>query len=517
MGRATIFNTVKYPNVGSNVFDLSHEVKLTCKMGQLVPVMVMDCVPGDKVTIANETLVRLAPMVAPVMHLINMFIHYFFVPIRLVWPNWEKFITTGEYLSTPPAFPYLGINQTDDGVGSLSNYLGLPVTGSMFGGPSVSPVPHACYQFIYNEYYRDENLIPEVAYELVDGNNNPTAVDLKTLRKRAWEHDYFTSALPFAQKGSPVAIPIGQLDDVPVKIDQNTILPNTDLEYVWKATSGDSFPSNTPNAVGINAGTPNVALPALNQLYADMSNATATATTINDLRTAIRLQEWLEKNARGGTRYIESNLVHFGVRSSDQRLDRPEYITGSKSPVVISEVLNTTGESGGLPQANMAGHALSVNSGRQGSYYCEEHGYIIGIMSIVPRTAYQQGIPKHFLRNEPTEWFWPSFANLGEQEIQNQELYMDAAVPTGLFGYIPRYAEYKYIPSRTAGEFMSSLNFWTMTRVFSSEPALNQAFIECVPTTDIFAVPSAPDHVYVQLLNNIKAVRKMPKYGTPSF
>lgn len=509
MSRATLFNTVKYPQVGSNVFDLSHEVKLTCKMGDLVPVMIMDCVPGDRVKIANETLVRLAPLVSPVMHLINVFIHYFFVPMRLIWPNWESFITTGEYLSTPPAFPTVPFFPGTIQPGSLANYLGLPLTAT--NGLTVSAAPFAAYQFVYNEYYRDENLIPVVNYELIDGNNGSNS-HLFNLRKRAWEHDYFTSALPFAQKGSPVAIPISTIGDTPVYI-----YPQSDYSSGNASFTNMSAGPATTGVIAAVDPAPGYTDPNASQLYAQTSNLNATPTTINDLRTAIRLQEWLEKNARGGTRYIESNLVHFGVKSSDARLDRPEYITGSKSPVVISEVLNTTGETSGLPQGNMAGHGVSVTSGKQGNYYCEEHGYIIGIMSIVPRTAYQQGVHRHWLRNTATDWFWPSFANLGEQPIQNIEIYADAAVQTDTFGYIPRYAEYKYIPSRTAGEFMTTLDFWTMTRNFATEPALNQQFIECDPTTDIFAVPSAPDHVYVQCLNNVKATRKMPKYGTPTF
>jgi hypothetical protein len=256
-----------------------------------------------------------------------------------------------------------------------------------------------------------------------------------------------------------------------------------------------------------------------NQLFASADNMEVQPTTINELRRAFRLQEWLEKNARGGTRYIENILAHFGVKSSDSRLQRPEYITGVKSPVVVSEVLQT-GQSDTTPQGNMAGHGISVTSGRTGSYYCEEHGYIIGIMSVMPKTAYQQGIPKTFLKNDPLDYFWPSFAHIGEQEVQVQELYAYTSNKENTFGYVPRYAEYKYMPSRVAGDFRTTLDYWHLGRIFDSEPSLNQDFIECTPsaTSRIFAVED-PDaqKLYCHVLNKIKAVRPMPKYGTPSF
>lgn len=198
----------------------------------------------------------------------------------------------------------------------------------------------------------------------------------------------------------------------------------------------------------------------------------------------------VRKNARGGTRYIESILSHFGVKSSDSRLQRPEYITGVKTPVVISEVLNTSGTVDQLPQGNMAGHGIAVSSGRSGSYYCEEHGYIIGIMSVMPKTAYQQGIPRTFLKFDPLDYFWPSFANIGEQEVANRELFAFTNTGSNTFGYVPRYAEYKFMPSRVAGDFATSLDYWHLGRIFNTQPSLNGTFIECTPeaTDRIFAV-----------------------------
>ena len=252
----------------------------------------------------------------------------------------------------------------------------------------------------------------------------------------------------------------------------------------------------------------------------------ATAASINELRRAFRLQEWLERNARGGSRYIEVILAHFGVQSSDARLQRPEFLGGSATPMSISEVLQTSNTAEGptsadeTPQGNMAGHAVSVGSSNRVAYKCEEHGYIIGIMSVMPKSAYQQGVPKHFTKFDKFDYFWPSFANIGEQAIQKKELYNDITDGKNdeTFGYTPRYAEYKYIPSTVHGEMRKSLDFWHMGRIFASRPELNQDFIEMDHTevSRIFAVEADSEDVYVYLHNHIKARRPMPYFGTPT-
>jgi hypothetical protein len=388
--------------------------------------------------------------------------------------------------------------------------MGLPLLSSGSGySADVNALPFAAYQCIYNEYYRDQNLISSVAFKLENGDNNANISDLCTMRKRAWEHDYFTAALPFAQKGQAVDIPIGSIEgDARVTWNSNIVDPGvTDIRGYTpggsyeQLTIGKSIP--TPGSVG--------------PLFADTSSLEVQPGTINDLRRAMRLQEWLEKNARGGTRYVENLLMHFGVRSSDARLQRPEYITGIKSPVVISEVLNTTGENAGLPQGNMAGHGIGVTSGNYGKYYCEEHGYIIGIMSVMPKTAYQNGIPRTYLKKDNLDYYWPSFANIGEQEVQNQELFAYTTEAEDTFGYVPRYAEYKYQPSRVAGEFTDSLDYWHLGRIFDTAPALNEDFVQCDPeqTKRIFAVQEGADSLYCHVYNKIQAIRPMPKFGTP--
>ena len=510
-----LFNSIQLNKPKKNVFDLTHDVKLSTNMGQLTPILTLECVPGDKFDLSCESLIRFAPMIAPVMHRMDVTMHYFFVPNRILWSNWEKFITEHNSEHVAPYMAYTNGDYTAMQK-KFMDYIGIPPVPVGGVSTNVSALPMAAYQCIYNEYYRDQNLQSPVDYKLTDGNNNTDAGDrerLTTLRQRAWEHDYFTASLPFAQKGAAVDIPLGTLSgDTRVTWNSDEV-PSSGINVLsYDATSptGNEYIGNTlPQNPSFPPGT-------TSSLIAKTSETSVDPSTINDLRRAFKLQEWLEKNARGGTRYIENILTHFGVRSSDKRLQRPEYITGVKSPVVVSEVLNTTGQTDGLPQGNMAGHGISVTSGKSGSYYCEEHGYIIGIMSVMPKTAYQQGIPRTFLKTDSLDYFWPTFANIGEQEVAKQELYAYTANANDTFGYVPRYAEYKYMPSRVAGEFRTTLNYWHLGRIFATEPSLNSDFIECDPTKRIFAVEDEEtDVLYCHVLNKIKAVRPMPKYGTP--
>lgn len=514
-----IFNSVKMTRPNRNKFDLTHDVKLSMKFGELTPVCVLDCIPGDRYTIGCESLIRLAPLVSPLMHRLDARIEYFFIPKRLIWPNWEKYITNTDLdPGTPgvkPAAPFFNINSEPSNWGRLLDYMGIPPHPVMEGlQEKISPMALAAYQFVINEYYRDQNLQNEIPYLLNDGDNTANT-DLTVLRLRAYEADYFTKALPFAQKGEQVTIPLSGFNDVPVIV--NPLEPPKAGAFIKANEQLTPGPGNIDVGYTVVQDTTHPE----GELWAKTSDVNETEATINELRTAFRLQEFFEKLARGGSRYVESILSFFGVKSPDARLQRPEYIVGVKSPVVVSEIVNTTGTTE-LPQGNMSGHGVGAVSGKYGKYFCQEHGFIIGIMSVMPKTAYQQGIPRHFLKTgDLYDHYFPQFANIGEQEVFNKEVYAwQGAAGMDTFGYNPRYSEYKFEPNRVAGDFRTTLDTWTATRIFDSPPSLNDDFVMCDPDdlNRIFAVTdTAVDKLYCHVLNKVYASKGMPKYGTPSF
>jgi len=519
--KANLFNKVKLTKPVKSLFDLSHDVKLSCNMGELIPILAEEVLPGDSYKISSEALVRFAPLIAPIMHKVNFYVHYYFVPNRILWPGWENFITNTKVGDALPVHPFIGYtpNKQFFQKGTLADYLGVPTWDTNpTANIKVNALPFAAYQKIYDEYYRDQNLIHKVFDEtfpgLVDGDNIAEVEKLCNLRKRSWMHDYFTSCLPFAQKGEAVTMPIGDIGHLPIVFNDDNIAGGEAQD-----SSDWDRPFPTP-AVHPIISPKDIDGSDDKRLYADGTNVTNTA-SINDLRTAYAVQRWLEKAARGGTRLIESILTMFGVRNQDARLNRPEYICGSVSPVQISETLNTTGTAE-APQGNPSGNALSINAGKQGSYYCTEHGWIIGIMSVMPVTAYQDGLHRKFTRglNDPTEYYFPDFANLGEQAVLNKELALNVLNVDNhnddVFGYIPRYAEYKYQNSRVCADMRTELDFWHLGRKIGVNQPLNQEFIECSPDNRIFAVDDPNiDHLWVHFYNNLKAVRPMPFFGSP--
>lgn len=530
MNKKNLFTQVERTHLNSNVFDLSHDVKMSCKFGYLYPVMWEDCIPGDKHFISIEAILRAAPLVAPVMHMWNLYFHSFFVPYRLLWTGrnsaggqtkYEQYMTGGDETVPvePPVWPYFELVPKNIVDSPLCQHLGLPINlanpTALTPSEKVSAMPFYAYQMIYNEYYRPQTLVNRYRDQAADGNNN-TYTSVLELRKRSWEHDYFTSALTSAQKGYPVNIPLGSQRVVlePAPSNMQLIRFASDHSLYNIATQNIASGGAVPSELSINSG-PQVVLDPNSTLVTD---DTGEATTIADLRRAFRLQEFLELSMRGGTRYAEFNLEMFGVKSPDGRLQRPEYITGSKSPIVISEVLNTTGTDD-APQGAMAGHGVSIANGRGASYYCTEHGIIMTIMSVVPKTAYQQGIAKKFLKiNNRFEHYFKQFEGIGEQEILKKEVMaFQGSVGEETFGYIPRYSEYKFANSRVAGDFMTTLDYWHTGRQFASMPGLNQAFVECTPDTRNFAVEDGTDYLWSQVFVKHKAVRKMSYFGSPHF
>ena len=408
-------------NPGRSVFDLSYEKKFTCDMGQLIPILCEEMVPGDIFTVGNESIIRFQPLVAPILHEINQYVHYFFVPYRLMWDDWEDFISggvTGDLTPSIPRWEPIGpvpgpAVPLDNTIGSLWDFFGFPTLVDPKGAYPLD-FPRRAYNFVYNEFYRDETLITEIA------------LDNQTILNRCWEKDYFTSSLPWQQRGTAPALPISGITsadfaaDIVSKAVWNTVNAysgtTVPLQFKDVDTTHTQNPLNSATKTAIESNTVTILKTILDNNIVDLS--TATTFDIADLRLAFQIQKWMERNARAGARYTEFLRAHFGVSPRDERLNRPEYIGGSKSPIIISEVLQTSSTDVTSPQGNLAGHGISASQSFAGKYKAEEYGVIIGIMSVMPRSAYQQGINRQWLRRTKYDFFFPEFANLSEQAIE---------------------------------------------------------------------------------------------------
>lgn len=462
-------------------------------MGELVPIGTTEVLPGDTLQQATSALVRASPLLAPVMHPVHVRVHHWFVPYRLVWEDWEDFITggpDGDNSSTFPTITFGGGTGAD--VGSLADYLGVVPS---VDGLEVSALPFRAYNLIYNNWYRDQDLETEAAISVASGADSTTDTDLLSC---AWEKDYFTSARPWEQKGPAINIPLGTT--APVTVTQGTDGEVTDAQIISKQQSGGGLAlSGTSSGASTNATLSGTA---------DLSNASTI--TVNALREAMGLQRYEEARARYGSRYTEY-LRYWGVKSSDARLQRPEYLGGGKQTIQFSEVLQTA--EGTDPVGELRGHGIGALKTNRYRRYFEEHGIVLTLMSVRPKTIYTQGLNRSLNRRTKEDFFQPELAHIGQQEVLNKEVYAAHTTPEGVFGYQDRYDEYRRNESTVAGEFRTStLDYWHLAREFGSDPALNASFVSCVPSDRIFAVNST-DTLWVMAKHSIQARRYVSKLG----
>ena len=543
-----LFSQIPRAQISRSVFDRSHGWKSTFDSGYLVPFLVDEVLPGDSFKVKFNFLARLSTPIVPTMD--NLFIDtfYFFVPYRLLWKHWEQFNGQQDYPGASTDYLVPQTSAPAEGgfpVGSLEDYFGLP-TGVT--GIKANELAARAYALIWNEWFRDENLQNPInlsSYAEISSASGLDDVGLgdagftgsHKLLRRGKRHDYFTSALPWPQKGPGVELPLN--GNAPVKSDGAVIFTNgssrnmgflvgnEDLSRgsVGVSTTNSSVLGSPGYYAGTGSDTNGVLLGLADRsnVYADLSSVTAA--TINSLRQAFQLQKLYERDARGGTRYTEILRSHFGVVSPDSRLQRPEYLGGSESPVIINPVVQSsaTGSTGAAtPQGNLAAYGLASSTSAKHGFTKSfvEHGIIIGLLNVRADLTYQQGIPRMFSRRTRFDFYWPVLAHLGEQAILNKEIYAQGtSADNDVFGYQERYAEYRYFPSMITGKLRStdpqSLDVWHLSQKFDNLPTLSAQFIEDnPPVSRILAVQNEPQFIIDSYIE-MKCARPMPVYGVP--
>lgn len=484
-------------------FSLSNYKLFSCDMGELIPCGLLEVLPGDTIQHSTSALIRCSPLLAPVMHPVHVNIRHFFVPHRLVWDDWEDFITGGPDGMDDSEFPTKQMNGTNNATGTLPDYMGIPRNEA--GNLLVSALPFRAFNLIYNEYYRDQDLQPERALETNSGVDSVTDISMCNVN---WEKDYFTSARPWEQKGPSITIPIGGV--APVKTTgtnvniRSTNAPNVDAAWYHAAANpADLYIANPGAAAG------SIRFGTSTGLQADLTGVSSV--TVNILREAMALQRYEEARARFGSRYTEY-LRYLGVRSSDARLQRPEYLGGGRQTIQFSEVLQTA--EGADPVGDLKGHGISAMRSNRYRRFFEEHGYILSLMSVRPKAMYLNGVARTWNRRTKEDFWQKELQHIGQQEVLGQELYFSAANNNVVFGFQDRYDEYRRQQNTIAGEFRNStLDYWHLGRTFASAPALNSAFVTCNPSERIFAVPSQ-DVLYVMAHHSIQARRMVARTGS---
>lgn len=495
-----------------NKHSLSHYKLLSCDMGELIPVGLVEVLPGDSFQHSVAALVRASPLLAPVMHPVTVRFHSWFVPHRLIWDDWEAFITGGEDgEGDGKVFPTITVN-TGSGwaSGSLADYLGIP-TG--VDDQPVSALPFRAYSLIWNEFYRDRDIQTAITVDTTDGADTTTNT---TLQKICWEKDYFTAARPWAQRGDEITLPLGT--EAPVVYSHE----NTNPWLSRRADTGALSGAGAARGLGINSAangsdlfqeTDNVEVqldPAGN-LLTDLS--TATAVDVNTVRRAFALQRWQEARALYGSRYSEY-LRYYGIRPSDARLQRPEYLGGGKQTISFTEVLQTapttSGNEAGV--ADLKGHGIAAIRTRRYRRFFEEHGYVITLMSVRPRSMYASGLHRSWSRTAKEDFYTPELEHIGQQAVLNKEVYLAHSAPDGTFGYSDRYSEYRSQPSQVVADFRSTLNDWHFARVFSGDQSLNSSFVSCTPAETPFA-SSTNDVLWCMVRHSLQARRMVGHTG----
>lgn len=575
---ANIFRDVFVPRPKRSKYRFRPEHITTSDFGKLIPIFCTDVVPSDRFKIGAECFIQFDPLLAPIMTSCECRLDYFFVPNRILWKNWENFITGGEDGTLQPIKPYFDLAKVTganlNGIGSLFDYFGVAPaydTQDFTLSPDeirsdtrnghftpnqqlVDALPFLAYQKIFSDWYRDQNIddIPEFKIDNIpdgelDMQDDQTGLYAARLRYRRWRKDLFTSALPWAQRGPEATLPLG--GEAPVNISAKSplafvrTLGSSGLYPVDQSVGLSEIVSKNlrtsggrpgPDAEGVAITADGIAVDhehsvktatIANQLKATADLSEASAITIEELRRLSSVQRWLERNGRAGGRYIEQILSHFGVRVPDFRLDRSEYIGGSTSAMSVSSVLQQAGPETGTPTAQKSGDAMISGFARTRTYNVQEHGWIIALLSVIPKAYYSQGIPRMFTRFDKFDYGFPEFQNLGEQEIRNKEIFAYGANVDGVFGYAPRYHEYKWMPPRISGMMRNVYRFWQLGREFGTLPTLSPEFLEVTPTGEqkqrIFAVEDPVsyafpfDHFKVRCRFTIHAKRPFARNAVP--
>lgn len=536
------FALIPQANIRRSVFDRSHVYKTTFNEGQLIPYFVDEVIPGDTFTLNPVEFCRLATPVVPFMDNIYIESFFFFVPSRLVYDKWVNLC--GEQENPEDSTDYLvpTVSLSGDMTNKIPDYMGIACASGSFNNISVNCLPFRAYWLIWNEWFRDENLQKSVKVSKGETNTVLEPMGQSTANPnyglpsgvsnwydpapRGKRYDYFCGSLPWPQKGEAVDLPLGSTADVisnNVSISGKGVLSVGDDAGVHASgigISGKAWNRITDyTSAGYNANSSwTINNTSLNGLTVDLSSASAI--TINSLRQAFMLQRYYEIDARGGTRYTEKLQAHFGVTNPDARLQRPEFLGSHSSMMNINPVTQTSSTDSTTPQGNLAAFGLNAQRYHAFTKSFSEFGYVIGLINVRSDLTYQQGVNKMWLRSDVLDFYWPSFAHLGEQTIQNIEIYCQGNYDDKkVFGYQERYAEYRYKPSLITGQFRSTykqpLDIWHLSQKFASLPTLSDEFIQDhPPISRVVAVPSYP-HFLLDVKFNLKCIRPMPMFGIP--